>query len=752
MRQFYTFLIIISAFSLNAQQDIFWRGNPDGADSGDWFGDNGCNEIGSSQSQWFYPGFGGNPARDQPNCFDGSTSNHYVNFDNNHETTMTVSQNVSICRLFFQASATSSRTISNNTITIANSNGNTPKIENLSSTLHTINSNLALDFSSGEINPVNGNLLITGTINNNGYFIDVYGNNGNTLTLDGVVSGNGGLALKQNSTLILSENNTYTGGTFVEAGTLILRGDLADSDVTVQSGATLQVDSDVTIKSLTVNSGGNVVINAGEGLTITNNLVNNNSITLNSTSSTYSSLIVGGMYSGSGAATYNRYTAQVGPTGTNDLVSSPVSGLQLGTFLTSNSSALAQNGSGPTVYAFAPFDNANDYANASQHYVNFDSNTATTTALTSGEGYRAGTVNGETLAFTGGITTGDVTLASFGVGASTSYGHWNLIGNPYPSYILLSEFLTQNTTKFDTNSAGVYGYGGDISSNGWTQWGQAFSDANPGTLMAPGQGFFVASNGTNTATALFTNAMRSTGNSDDFINRNSSPHVGLVELSMNSSTANFSTDIYFNTNASQGLDIGYDMSLFGGSAPAFALYSHLVQDNNGVPMGVQTLGGNDLDNVTIPLGVNANQGEQLTFSITNSDLSPGINIYLDDTVAGSSTLLNSGDYIVTPTTNLTGTGRFYIRFANSVLSTPEHAFNDVSIYANQSNRTINIAGQLTNDSSVNIYDIQGRLMVSKPLNTESNLQVINANTFHTGIYLVQLSNGIITRTEKIILK
>ena len=60
----------------------------------------------------------------------------------------------------------------------------------------------------------------------------------NTLTVAGVVSGTGSLTKSNTGTLELSGANTYTGPTFVSAGTLLVSGSLT-SDVTVSDGATL---------------------------------------------------------------------------------------------------------------------------------------------------------------------------------------------------------------------------------------------------------------------------------------------------------------------------------------------------------------------------------------------------------------------------------------------------------------------------------------------------------------------------------
>ncbi|HXS06265.1 MAG TPA: autotransporter domain-containing protein [Rhizomicrobium sp.] len=70
----------------------------------------------------------------------------------------------------------------------------------------------------------------------------------------GTVSGNGGLVQSGTGTLTLSANNTYTGGTTVSAGTLNITGSIANSAVSVASGAKLTGTGKVG--AVTVASGG----------------------------------------------------------------------------------------------------------------------------------------------------------------------------------------------------------------------------------------------------------------------------------------------------------------------------------------------------------------------------------------------------------------------------------------------------------------------------------------------------------------
>jgi YVTN family beta-propeller protein/autotransporter-associated beta strand protein len=101
------------------------------------------------------------------------------------------------------------------------------------------------------------------------------GNDGTSTIFSGVMSGTGGLAKIGNGTLTLTGANTFTGGTALNAGGLVVNGSLA-SGVTVNGGT---LSGGGAIGGLTVNSGGTVAPGNSIGtLTVNGNLVQNGGI------------------------------------------------------------------------------------------------------------------------------------------------------------------------------------------------------------------------------------------------------------------------------------------------------------------------------------------------------------------------------------------------------------------------------------------------------------------------------------------
>ena len=108
--------------------------------------------------------------------------------------------------------------------------------------------------------------------------------------------------------------------------------------------------------------------------------------------------------------------------------------------------------------------------------------------------------------------------------------------------------------------------------------------------------------------------------------------------------------------------------------------------------------------------------------------------------------------MLTPNTNLSGTGRFFLRYSEEALSTVENSFNNLNIYSSKATKEIVVAGQLLENTIFNIYDIQGRLVSVTELNHTTLENRIDVSTVSKGIYIINLQSGNSEKNQKLVIE
>ena len=492
-------------------------------------------------------------------------------------------------------------------------------------------------------------------------------------------------------------------------------------------------------QNVTVNSGRSITIQSTSSLTVGGDFTNTaGTVTLHSDSDEFSSLMVSG--AASGDITYNRYVNIVGA-GEWDLVGAPVSGMAFSSLITDAN--IATNGSG--VYAVGAYDNTLDtWTNATN---------ATTGDLALGQGYQMATTSGGTLSFTGAIANGDqsVIINNNNAANSGSGRRWNLIANPFASYLHgnsnadgTNNFLTANTAAIDDNFEAIYGWKAD--GTGY----EIYNNTSAATYIAPGQGFFVAAAGSGAdQTISFTQAMQTVTGADDFVAARSSASYELV-LDMHGDAVKVSdTKFYFKEGLTLGLDPGYDAGAFNQSS---GLSSRLVEQDNGIGMGINAMPTDAMSNVIVPLAINQEANIALEIQIANSTIPEDINVYIEDTVENTFTLLTNESFALTAQTTLSGAGRFYLHFTTGVLSIDTVSSSSlVSAYKGKGDAYISLEGlqQFSQPAEVTLYNVLGMKILSKTIKNASQKELLSTIGVKKGVYILKVQAENIVFTKKL---
>ena len=496
------------------------------------------------------------------------------------------------------------------------------------------------------------------------------------------------------------------------------------------------------VNNLEIQSSRPFTINSGSALTIEGNLTQSGTIIVNSSATANGSLILKGTTSG--FVTYNRHTK------TSDwhLMSSPVLSESISRF--SGSGGYSTNGNN---HGIATYDNTN--VSPSSRYVYYTTaaginNIASAGHFIAGKGYSIKTDNATIFPFTGYVNASDVSV-SITDGSATG-NKWNLVGNPFTSSIngntnadAVNNFLTVNASELDPVRVAMYVWNG-------TSY-DIINQATAGSQhIAVAQGFFVESKNGG-GTIQLTKAMQSHQTGDNF--QRTSNTVPSISLMISNGKSKKSTDIKYYKTATIGLDPGYDAGVFSGEEQAFNVYTQLLSNETTVGFGIQSLPTNNYEAMVIPLGVNAVENTTLSFTAAIENLPSGINVYIEDKVENTFTLLDTAqaNYTATVTSAVNGFGRFYLHTTSSVLSVDTNiaALNSIHIYKSNT-RTLTITGLANQEkNNVKVYTILGKQVFNKSIAAQQKAEVQLPMSLSTGVYLIKLQTANGSVNKKVIL-
>jgi hypothetical protein len=335
---------------------------------------------------------------------------------------------------------------------------------------------------------------------------------------------------------------------------------------------------------------------------------------------------------------------------------------------------------------------------------------------------------------------------SFAITLLTTGSRFNLIGNPYPSFMNSATVLTNSTAAIETQTIWVW----DQSANGGVG-GYEVKVTIDDFKVAPGQGFFVQAD-SDGGDVLISEAEQSHEATDTFAkNANTRPEV---HLSMTDGSLVSDTKMYYIDGTTTDFDNGYDGPLFTAADNSFAVYTQLVTGNKGIDYDLQSLPSSGYESMIIPVGVNAVSGTEITFSARSINIPDGLSVILENRITGTYTELNQeiDTYTVTLNEDNSGIGQFYIHTNTmSTLSTGGFIFENVSMYKTTA-RNIRITGLPEGKGSLKMYSILGQEVFRTSFEGARVNDIQLPSSLKSGIFIVKLETETGSFTKKVILE
>lgn len=508
-----------------------------------------------------------------------------------------------------------------------------------------------------------------------------------------VLSGNGNLG----------SNSNWSSGTIPANGALI----------TVSSGE-FTVDNDINLANVTVNSGAKLTVNQGKSLNV-------GTLTLESGVNGTATVVDAGTL-----ATTTANVKQYLTSGRNWYVSSPVTG----------ASASVLNTGTSVVYYNEP-------------EARWDTETS---SLQVGKGYiTVNTASTGTVSFSGTLNSGEKTVALTRTAGKAKEG-FNLIGNPFPSYLNAMTAINGQTNIEKTiwyrtrNGSNSYVFDAVNTTTGVGTNNNGSGDVTG--IIPPLQAFWVrVATGNSSASLTFDNSMRSheSGTNRLKVPVSKSLEQKVLRLQVSNGINSDEAIILFNPNASNVFD-DYD--------------SPKMTNANVVIPEIYTMAGteqvviNGLNSIPydteIPLGFTTGQTNTFTIRATQfNNFETATKIILRDKQLNIERNLTLDDYAFT-SDSIATIGRFAIIFkATSETTGFDLTGNNLIWVSINANSQLVINGDIKGESIVTVYNAVGQKLVENELS--ENSKVIQ-KPLQAGVYLITVNNAGKTINQKVIIK
>lgn len=333
------------------------------------------------------------------------------------------------------------------------------------------------------------------------------------------------------------------------------------------------------------------------------------------------------------------------------------------------------------------------------------------------------------------------------VALSAANTGFNLVGNPYPSAISISQLFTLNSNAIDgtiwfwrkRNGASGSGYA-TSTGMGVTSAQPEAAALNPNGVIGAGQGFFVKVKSAPTQTTLnFDNTLRSNVTGGSFF-RNSNASSDEVErhriwLNLsNGSEVIGQTLLGYMTGATAGVDYGIEGKYFNDSPIAFTSYL----ENQEFAIQGRSLPFTTEDVVPMSFKTDVAGNYSITIDHVDGLFAGSQDIFLKDNLTGQIHNIKASEYSFATEAGVFN-NRFEIAYRSLLgVDVPTIAANNIVVYKQNGNLVINSGAYIMN--KIELYDISGRLVYSRN-NVDAASAVISNLAIANQVLVVKITTA-----------
>jgi hypothetical protein len=491
-----------------------------------------------------------------------------------------------------------------------------------------------------------------------------------------------------------------------------------------------------TVTSLTIGSGKTITLNSNAQLTISGTLTNNGTLTIESGAT----LVQGATSTLAGSGTYNVRQSITGanngsaPNGRFWYLGSPVSLASSAVYFGNTANVLKKR---------------NEAGNAWTDITN-----AAPENLVIGRGYYTQAMANTTINFTGGvINNGNVTIGGLTRTAGQGFEGFNLVSNPYPSYLnwdLVTKTNVGNTMWYRTND-GINMVFDTYVANAAGGVGTNLGGTSVTKFIPPMQSFWVRVNPNanpslnNTGSLGLTNAMRAHftslgGSTAGLKSTNDEPSL-FLRMNLLQASNKDQLIVYVNETATNGFDNLDGEKMMQATLPQF--YTK-AGDKKIVINGLNSAKKQQSLPITMELpttGVHS-------FIIEDLEISNGL-VWLEDKQEEIIQALEPGTVYEFYAASGMNSERFVLHFQLIDDAVPTNVYNEVNSSANFSGKGANVHAEAAGVvviklpasaegvTDIQIRDAAGKIVYTGFTNTlETSVQLAQAN----GIYYVTLNS------------